>query len=90
MSRREKGHSHFVVVFCPAFERATFRKIKGATPPRQRAYVHTTPGELQDSMFNKTLEKTGSYFTTSVEYLRNSSAVSVVSNVPFLKICVRS
>ena len=34
VSRREKGHSHSVVVFCPAFERATFRKTKGATPPR--------------------------------------------------------
>ena len=34
VSRREKGHSHSVDVFCPALGRATFRKTKEATPPR--------------------------------------------------------
>ena len=33
-SIRGKGHSHSAVVFCSAFERATFRATKGATPPR--------------------------------------------------------
>ena len=34
MSTREKGHSKSAVVFCPAFQRATFRKTKGAAAPR--------------------------------------------------------
>ena len=34
LSTREKRHSNSIVVFCPAFERAAFRKTKGATPPR--------------------------------------------------------
>ena len=34
VSTGEKGHLHSAVVFCPAFERATFRETEGATPPR--------------------------------------------------------